>query len=267
MLEQITIGQYIKGDSAIHRLDPRTKLLFVFFYVMVIFLVNNWSTNLFMIAISLLIAWMSQVPGGYLLRGLKPILWIVLLTALLHILMTHEGEILFAWGWLQIYEKGVIQAVAISIRLILLMLIASLLTLTTSPMDLTDGMENLLRPFARLGLPAHELALMMSIALRFIPTLLEETEKIVKAQTSRGVNFQSGSLLKRAKSMVPILIPLFLSAFRRADELSLAMEARCYHGGAGRTRRKQMHFSRLDGLALLFALLLLLGLMLLRRWG
>lgn len=192
------------------------------------------------------------------LKSVKPVLWIILLTVMIHIFMTKGGEILFVWHWIEIQEEGVRQALLITIRLILLMMMASLLTLTTSPIDLTDGIERLFQPITRFGFPAHELAMMMSIALRFIPTLIEETDKIMKAQISRGADFEEGNVVKRVKNMVPLLIPLFVSAFRRAEELALAMEARGYRGGVGRTKLRELSWTRVDIVLLGTAILLVI---------
>ncbi|MCF6094830.1 energy-coupling factor transporter transmembrane protein EcfT [Microaerobacter geothermalis] len=253
MFDHIIIGQYIPGNSIIHRLDPRAKLLFVFAFVFVIFLANNWITYGILIGFTLLSVLLTSVPLSYILKGLKPIWWLIIFTILLYLLTTKEGELLWKWGWFSVYEQGLVQAVFISLRLLLLVIAASLLTFTTSPIDVTDGLESLLSPFKKIGLPAHELALMMSIALRFIPTIMEETEKIMKAQMARGAEFTTGSFGKRIKSFVPLLIPLFISAFRRAEELAMAMEARGYRGGEGRTRYRKLTYHKRDiGLIFVF---------------
>lgn len=256
MLSHIPIGQYVPGQSFIHRLDPRSKLLFVIFFIGLVFWAKEVSTYTLLIGFTVLALATSQISLSFFLRSLKPILWIILLTVFIHIFMTKGGEVLFTWKWIDIHEEGVRQAILITLRLILLMVMASLLTLTTSPIDLTDGIERLFGPLARFGFPAHELAMMMSIALRFIPTLIEETDKIMKAQVSRGADFESGNIAKRVKNMIPLLIPLFVSAFRRAEELALAMESRGYRGGEGRTKLRELAWSKRDlvllGLALLF---------------
>ena len=207
----------------------------------------------------------SRLPLGMVLRSLKPLAFIIVLTMGLHFL-TGEGEkVLFTWRFIRITEEGLAMGIKMSMRLVLLLLISSVLTFTTSPIVLTDGIESLLNPFKRIGVPAHELAMMMTIALRFIPTLIEETDRIIKAQTARGADFSSGSLFRRARNMLPILIPLFISAFRRADELATAMEARCYHGGEGRTRMHELAYGAVDAAALVI-LLLALALMCWLRW-
>ncbi|UFJ43412.1 energy-coupling factor transporter transmembrane protein EcfT [Brevibacillus humidisoli] len=261
MLQNFVIGQYVPGDSLLHRLDPRSKVVFVFVFAFLVFMANNWPTYVLLLGFMAVGTFVGRISPGYLLRGLKPVWFLVLFTALIHLLTTKGGAVYYQWGWLTIEETGVRQAMFMAIRLALLVLISSLLTLTTSPLDLTEGMERLLAPFKKVNVPVHEIALMLSIALRFIPTLLEETDKIIKAQSSRGADFESGNLLKRARNLVPIVVPLFISAFRRAEELALAMEARGYRGGVGRTRRKQLHFTWRDGLlvAVTFVLAGLLG--------
>lgn len=256
----ITIGQYLPGNSYIHRLDPRTKLLVTVLLIAVLFLVDTFVGYGLITAYVLLAFWLSQVPIKYILRGLRPIIFIIVLTLTLNVFMT-PGEILWQWRFLTVTKEGLVKGAMMGARLILLITGTSLLTLTTSPIALTDGIESLLRPGRRIGIPAHELAMMMSIALRFIPTLLEETEKIMKAQMARGADFESGNLLRRAKSLIPLLVPLFVSAFRRADELATAMEARCYRGGEGRTKLKQLRYTRLDYVALgfSFAFMVVLG--------
>jgi len=246
MLKDIIIGQYIPGNSLIHRLDPRTKILAVMIYMTALFIINNrlgyYSILLFSLAIMIL----SQVPFNYYLKGLKPLLIVIVLTIGLHIFMT-PGTVIAELGPLQITKEGVKQGVFMGTRLILLVTVTSVLTLTTTPIALTDGIERLLNPFKKIGVPAHELAMMMTIALRFIPTLIEETDKIMKAQMARGADFESGNILQRAKALIPLLVPLFLGAFRRADDLAMAMEARCYRGGENRTRMKQLKYTTLDG--------------------
>ncbi|WLR50993.1 energy-coupling factor transporter transmembrane protein EcfT [Bacillus tianshenii] len=252
MMKNFIIGQYVPGESVIHQMDPRSKLSAIFLFVFVVFLANNTLTygilGLFTIAVVLL----SKIPFSFLIRGLKPILWIILFTVFLHLFMTKEGSVLVDLGWLKIYEGGVEQGVFISLRLLFLIMVTTLLTLTTTPIEITDGMESLLSPFKRIGLPAHELALMMSISLRFIPTLMQETEKIMKAQTARGVDFSGGPLKERLKAIVPMLVPLFISAFRRAEDLALAMEARGYRGDAGRTKLRELSWGAKDSLAFIF---------------
>ncbi|SDW91592.1 energy-coupling factor transport system permease protein [Marininema mesophilum] len=259
------LGQYVPGDSILHRLDPRTKILFIFTYMLIVFLANNGLTYGLLILVTGIGVFLSGVPLRLILRGLKPVFILILFTAGLHVLFTKGGEVLLSLGPLTIEEKGLAQAGWISLRFLLLVVTGMLLTLTTSSIDLTDGMERLLSPFRRIGVPAHELALMMSISLRFIPTLWEETDKIIKAQKARGADFESGSIIRRLKSYIPVLIPLFVSAFRRAEELALAMEARGYRGGEGRTRLRKLSFTWHDGMAFILLLLIILGLLWLRN--
>lgn len=249
MLKDITIGQYLPGKSLIHQLDPRTKILSVLFYMVALFLINNALGYCTMLIASVVIVLISQIPLHFFLKGLKPLMFIVVLTVTLQMFMT-PGEVIWQWSFLKITSEGIVQAIFMGTRLILLVSITSVLTLTTTPIALTDGIEHLLKPFRRIGVPAHELAMMMTIALRFIPTLIEETDKIMKAQAARGADFESGNLMQRAKALIPLLVPLFLSAFKRADELAMAMEARCYRGGENRTRLKVLHYTLKDGLTI-----------------
>lgn len=242
----VIIGQYVPGNSFIHKMDPRAKLVTIFLFVVIVFLANNLVTYSILGLFTLGCVLLSKVPLSFIYKGLKPILWIVLFTLVLHLLMTKEGEIVFDFGWVTIYEEGLRQGIFISLRFIFLIMVTSLLTLTTTPIEITDGMEVLLSPFKKIGLPAHELALMMSISLRFIPTLMEETEKIIKAQSARGVDFTTGSLKDRFNAIIPLLVPLFISAFRRAEDLALAMEARGYRGGEGRTKLRELSWKVSD---------------------
>lgn len=261
ILQNIAIGQYVPGTSYVHRLDPRSKLLFVVLFAFAVFLANSYPAYGFLLLFLFFAIILSRISVAYIIKGLQPVWFLMLFTVVLHLLMTKGGDVYFRWGWFSIEEEGVRQAVFISFRLGLLVVVSSLLTLTTSPIDLTDGLERLLGPLKTLRFPVHEIALMMSIALRFIPTLLEETDKIIKAQQSRGADFEQGPLLKRAKHMLPIVVPLFISAFRRAEDLAMAMEARGYRGGSGRTRLRQLHFSLRDGMVVAVAcgLIALLG--------
>ena len=239
MIKDITIGQYIPGDTAVHNLDPRIKIIITFVFITLLFFVGNYFSYLYIVAFMGLAIGLSKISLKFIVKGLKPLIVIIALTVILNAFMT-QGEVIYRiWG-LSITKEGLYQAGFMGLRLIFLITGASLLTLTTSPIALTDGIEKLLNPLKRIGVPAHELAMMMTIALRFIPTLLEETDKIMKAQMARGADFETGNLINRAKAMVPLLVPLFISAFRRADELALAMEARCYRGGEKRTRMKQL---------------------------
>lgn len=246
VLQNFAIGQYVPGNSFVHRLDPRSKLLFTVLFAVIVFLANNPLTyGILFVAIAGIIA-LSRISGKYIVNSLKPVWWLILFTVIIHLLSTKGGTVYFKWHWISIEEEGVRQAIYMTFRLSLLVLVSSILTLTTAPMDLTDGLERLFAPLKKLRVPVHEIALMLSIALRFIPTLLEETDKIMKAQMARGADFESGNLLQRVKNMLPIVIPLFISAFRRAEELALAMEARGYRGGDHRTRLKQLRFTRND---------------------
>ncbi|MGE7768708.1 energy-coupling factor transporter transmembrane component T family protein [Peribacillus sp. NPDC096540] len=248
MQDKMIIGRYVPSDSVIHKMDPRAKLLLVFLFVCVVFLANNVVSYSLLAVFTVLLISLSKIPLRYLYNGLKPIFFLIVFTFLLHILFTKEGEVLFKYGWFEIYEGGLIQGLFISIRFTLLILVTSLLTLTTTPISITDGMEELLGPLKKWKMPVHELALMMSIALRFIPTLMEETEKIMKAQTARGVDFSSGPIRDRVKSIVPLLVPLFVSSFKRAEELATAMESRGYRGGEGRTKYRQLNWKTSDSL-------------------
>ncbi|MCI1944718.1 energy-coupling factor transporter transmembrane component T family protein [Clostridium luticellarii] len=250
MIKDITIGQYVPGNSFIHKLDPRVKILISLIYIVDLFIVNSFKGYIFIVVFTVFSILISKVQFVYIYKGLKPVFILVLITAVLNMFMTGGvNPPLFKWKFLVVYREGLIMAAFMAIRLIFLIIGTSLLTLTTSPIELTDGIEKLLNPLKKVGVPAHELAMMMTIALRFIPTLMDETDKIMKAQMARGADFQSGSIIQRAKSLVPILVPLFISSFRRADELAMAMEARCYRGGEGRTRMKQLKLTNRDFVA------------------
>ena len=245
MFKDITVGQYLPGNSVVHRMDPRSKILLTLFIIVFLFMTNSFvGYGLFALLIFGTVV-VAKIPMNYILRGLKPLILILVLTFGLHLFM-DPGDVLFHIGPINATKQGLISGLMMVFRLILLIVTTSIMTLTTSPIDLTDGLERLMRPFQAIGVPAHELAMMMTIALRFIPTLIEETDKIMKAQMARGADFESGSIIRRVKSMIPVLVPLFVSAFRRADELALAMEGRCYRGGKGRTRMKELKFSSLD---------------------
>ncbi len=245
MLRDITIGQYYPVSSPIHRMDPRFKIAAAFIYLVSLFLVSDLWAFVPVVAFVALLVTVSKVPFSYIVKGLRPILFIVLFAFAINIFFT-PGRILFEWGILRITYEGLYRAVLMASRLVFLIVGTSLLTLTTSPLELTDGIEYLLKPLEVIRVPAHEIAMMMTIALRFIPTLLEETDKIMKAQMARGADFESGNIAKRAKNLIPLLVPLFISAFRRADELAMAMEARCYQGGHNRTRMKVLAYKKQD---------------------
>ena len=245
MIRDITIGQYFPGHSPIHRLDPRVKILLSLAYIVLLFVARNIPALLVGVAFAVICYLVSRVPLKMILKSLRPIVPIVIFTAVLNMLFV-EGDILWQWKFLKITYQGVMTAILMSIRIISLIAGTTLLTYTTSPIALTDGIERLLDPLKKLKMPVHELAMMMTIALRFIPTLIEETDKIMSAQKARGADFESGNIFQRAKALVPILVPLFISAFRRADELATAMECRCYHGGQGRTALHVLHFRPAD---------------------
>lgn len=264
MLNNITLGQYYPTGSIIHQLDARTKIIGTFLFIITLFFVDNvWVFIVPALFLSVSI-YMSKVPFKMLCKGLKTIIIIVLFPVILNMIFTPGTPLVSFWK-ITITVEGVIIASLVAVRLVILLFASTLMTLTTSPIELTDGIEVLLKPFEKIGVPAHEIAMMMTIALRFIPTLLEETDKIIKAQKARGADFESGNLLQRAKHLVPLLVPLFISSFRRAHELAVAMEARCYRGGQNRTRMKQLQFEKRDDIAfVLFVVLFVIVLIL--KW-
>jgi len=255
----IAIGQYFPGDSALHRLDPRAKLMLTCLMIAAIFMAQTAWGYAALIAFTVFMAAISRISIKIIMRALMPLRLILIMTFALNVFFSPGGEILARWRFIEITAGGLRTAIFFTLRLLLLVISAQMMTLTTSPIALTDGIEQLLRPLGKIGFPAHELAMMMSIALRFIPLLMEEADKIRKAQMARGADFETGNLIRRAKAMIPLLVPLFVSAFRRADDLALAMEARCYRSGAHRTRMKALKFSVLDacGAALVAGLMLL----------
>lgn len=259
MIRDITIGQYYPSESVIHDLDPRFKIIASFVYMISIFMVDNIEVYLVVLAFIGAVIFLSKIPIKYILKGLKPIVVIIIFAFVINVFFT-PGTIIFRYKFIQITEEGLYRGFFMATRLIFLIIGTSLLTLTTSPIKLTDGIEQLLNPFKKIGLPAHELAMMMTISLRFIPTLLEETDKIMKAQMARGADFESGSIISRAKSLIPLLVPLFISAFQRADDLAMAMEARCYRGGDNRTAMKVLKYTRKD-LVGTFILIVYLGIL------
>lgn len=262
MMEKMIFGRYIPGDSFVHKLDPRSKLIFVFAFIIIVFLANNIVTYTSLMVFTLLVIFMSRIRLYFLINGLKPIIILLVFTFLIHILFTREGDVLFDLGFIKVYEEGLRQGIFIAIRFLVLVFMTSILTLTTSPISITDGIEILLNPLKKIKLPVHELALMMSIALRFIPTLMDETDKIMKAQMARGSDLSAGPLKDRIKAVVPLLVPLFVSAFKRAEDLATAMEVRGYRGGEGRTRYRQLKWDWRDTLSLVllavFAVLLII---------
>ncbi|MBQ0018219.1 MAG: energy-coupling factor transporter transmembrane protein EcfT [Clostridiales bacterium] len=248
MVRDITLGQYYPGKSAVHRLDSRTKIIGALAYIVELFVVNNFWGFLIAAAALFAVIAVSKVPLKFIFKGLTAVFLIIAFTFIINVFLV-DGRVLWHWWIFTITYEGLQRAFFMAVRLVLLIIGSSMLTLTTKPIELTDGLEKLLKPFSKIGVPSHEIALMMTIALRFIPTLMEETDKIIKAQEARGTDFESGNLIQRAKSLIPILIPLFISSFRIAQELALAMEARCYHGGEGRTRMNEIHFHRGDAWA------------------
>lgn len=246
MLKDITLGQFFPGKSPIHRMDPRTKLILTVVYIVVLFIADNWFSYLVMMAFLVFCIKISSIPPKSIVRGMKPLVFILMFTAILNLFYTDGGIVLVRLGSLAITTEGLKRAFFMIWRIMMLISGTFLLTYTTSPISLTDGLESLLNPLKKIHVPVHELAMMMSIALRFIPTLIEETDKIMNAQKARGADFENGSIIDRAKALVPVLVPLFISAFRRADELATAMECRCYQGGEGRTKMKLLRYSRVD---------------------
>lgn len=253
-------GRYIPGDSFIHRLDARAKLIFVFLFIAIVFIANNWITYGILLVFTFLIIQMSKIRLYFLINGLKPVVILIVFTFMLHMIFTREGDVLFHWKFIKIYEEGLRQGIFISIRFFVLVILTSILTLTTTPISITDALETLLNPLKKWKLPVHELALMMSISLRFIPTLMDETDKIMKAQMARGSDMTTGTMKERMNAVVPLLIPLFVSAFKRAEDLATAMEVRGYRGGEGRTRYRQLDWAKRDTFSLL-SLVILAGLL------
>ena len=245
MFKDITIGQYFPGESIVHRFDPRLKIITMIFFIISLFFINTFIPYIFVAIYLFIIIKIANLPLKVVLKGLKPLRWILLITFVINIFFL-PGEPLFKLGFLTISKEGLKTACLMAIRLMFLVLGTSLLTYTTSPIELTDGIEALLKPMKKIGVPSHEIAMMMTIALRFIPTLIEETDKIMKAQMARGADFESGNIIKRSKNLVPLLVPLFVNSFRRADELATAMEARCYRGGVGRTKMKVLVLEKYD---------------------
>ena len=267
MLKDITLGQFFPGKSIVHRLDPRTKLLLLIVYIVALFMAKSWCSYGLVLAFLIAVTCLGRIPFKSMTRGLKPMLVFIIFTAVLNLFYTKTGTLLVDWWIFEIWSEGVKTAFFMVLRIMMLVCGTFLLTYTTSPIALTDAMERLMNPLKKLHVPVHELAMMMSIALRFIPTLIEETDKIISAQKARGADFETGSLIRRAKALIPILVPLFVSAFRRADELATAMECRCYHGGEGRTRLKVLRYAAIDLAAFVVGGLLLAGVIVLRRFG
>ena len=267
MLKDITLGQYFPGNSPIHRLDPRTKLVLLVLYIVALFLATGWATYLFLFLFLAATIAISRIPLKSIVKGMKPLVMILIFTGILNVFFTTGEKLLVRFWVISIYWEGIVRAIYMVVRILMLITGTFLLTYTTSPIALTDGLESLLSPLKKLRLPVHELAMMMCIALRFIPTLIEETDKIMSAQKARGADFESGNLLQRVKALVPILVPLFISAFRRADELATAMECRCYQGGDGRTKMKLLRYKLADFETYLIGAVLLTAVILLRHFG
>ncbi|MGM8365603.1 energy-coupling factor transporter transmembrane component T family protein [Virgibacillus sp. W0181] len=260
MSNSIVIGQYVPGESIVHRLDPRTKIIIIFFFVLFVFFANTFISYSILAAFVLISILITRIQLRFIIKGLTPVWFIIIFTFILHLIVTKEGNVVYEIGVFEIYSGGIIQGIAISMRFFLLILMTSLLTLTTTPIEITDAIEYLLHPLKKVKFPVHELALMMSISLRFIPTLMQETEKISKAQASRGVDFKTGPIKERAKAVVPLLVPLFVSAFKRAEELAMAMESRGYQGGEGRTKLRALQMEKRDIIIYIIFILVSAGL-------
>ena len=264
MLKDITLGQYFPGDTPVHRLDPRTKIILVILYIVALFMANDWPSYLLLILVTVISMAIAHISPKNIFKGLKPMFFIIALTAILNLFFTEGTPV--REGWIITWE-GIDRAVKMMLRITLLITGTFLLTYTTSPMALTDGLEMLLKPLKKIKVPVHEMTLMMSMALRFIPTLIEETDKIMSAQKARGADFETGSITERAKALLPILVPLFVSSFRRADDLAIAMESRCYHGGEGRTRMTQLKVGSNDYVALILGMLLVAAIAVMKHFG
>ena len=267
MLKDITLGQYFPGNSTVHRLDPRTKLIMLVVYIVALFLAKSWISYALMFAFLAAVIKISTIPLKSIVRGMKPLVMILVFTGVLNLFFTQEGDVLVHFWIITVTTGGLSRAVLMMARILMLITCTFLLTYTTSPIALTDGLEALMAPLKKLKVPVHELSMMMCIALRFIPTLIEETDKIMSAQKARGADFETGSLMERAKALIPILVPLFISAFRRADELATAMECRCYQGGEGRTKMKLLRYHREDFVSFGIGALLVCAVVTLGRFG
>ena len=265
MLKDITLGQYFPGNTIVHRLDPRIKLLLMIVYITALFMAKGVITYALMLAVLLTCLLLSRIKPKTALSGLRTVMFIIMITIILNIFLVRGSTVIFEFHRIIITREGLFTAVFMAARIMMLIIGAFLLTYTTSPIALTDGIERILNPLKKIKLPVHELAMMMSIALRMIPTLIEETDKIMSAQKARGADFDTGGLIKRAKAILPLVIPLFVSAFRRADELAIAMESRCYHGGEGRTRMKVLRTARRDYIALLCGAIVIAAVVILGR--
>lgn len=264
MLDKLLLGRYLQGDSFIHRLDPRTKFLATFLFIIIVFLANNWLTY-FILAIFTMIALLaSKIPMSFFWNGVKPLLWVILFTVVLQMVFTTGGEVYVEWYFIKITSYGVINAIFIFLRFMFIIFISTLMTLTTPPLQIADAMESIMKPLGKIGVPVHEIALMLSIALRFVPTLMDEAQKIMNAQRARGVDFGEGNLFEQMKAIIPILIPLFVSSFNRAEDLATAMEARGYQGGTGRSKYRVLTYGKIDGIAATSLVILTIALVLFR---
>ncbi len=264
MLDKLLLGRYLQGDSFIHRLDPRTKFLATFLFIIIVFLANNWLTY-FILAIFTMIALLaSKIPMSFFWNGVKPLLWVILFTVVLQMVFTTGGDVYVEWAFIKITSYGVINAIFIFLRFMFIIFISTLMTLTTPPLQIADAMESIMKPLGKIGVPVHEIALMLSIALRFVPTLMDEAQKIMNAQRARGVDFGEGNLFEQMKAIIPILIPLFVSSFNRAEDLATAMEARGYQGGTGRSKYRVLTYGKIDGIAATSLVILTIALVLFR---
>lgn len=264
MMDKLIFGRYIPGESIIHRLDPRAKLLASFYFIGIIFMCNNWQSYLTMFVFTVGVILLSKVSIKFFVRGVKPLIWLILFTVILQVLFTRGGTVYFEFGFISLTQLGIMNGAFIFCRFVLIIFMSTLLTLTTPPLSLSDAIEYLLRPLKVVKFPAHEVSLMLSIALRFVPTLMDETEKIMNAQRARGVDFGEGNLAQKMKAIVPLLIPLFVSSFNRAEDLAIAMEARGYQGGEGRTKYRVLHWQVRDSLVVVVFALLTVALYFLR---
>ena len=264
MLDKLLLGRYLQGDSFVHQLDPRTKFISTFVFIIIVFLANNWLTY-FILAIFTMIALLaSKIPMSFFWNGVKPLLWVILFTVVLQMVFTTGGDVYVEWAFIKITSYGVINAIFIFLRFMFIIFISTLMTLTTPPLQIADAMESIMKPLGKIGVPVHEIALMLSIALRFVPTLMDEAQKIMNAQRARGVDFGEGNLFEQMKAIIPILIPLFVSSFNRAEDLATAMEARGYQGGTGRSKYRVLTYGKIDGIAATSLVILTIALVLFR---
>ena len=264
MLDKLLLGRYLQGDSFIHRLDPRTKFLATFLFIIIVFLANNWLTYFILAIFTMLALLASKIPMSFFWNGVKPLLWVILFTVVLQMVFTTGGEVYVEWYFIKITSYGVINAIFIFLRFMFIIFISTLMTLTTPPLQIADAMESIMKPLGKIGVPVHEIALMLSIALRFVPTLMDEAQKIMNAQRARGVDFGEGNLFEQMKAIIPILIPLFVSSFNRAEDLATAMEARGYQGGTGRSKYRVLTYGKIDGIAATSLVILTIALVLFR---